>query len=75
MPVKKCLVMPKWRRKKHRRRGFKRGGFVFTVSALLAAGIAAGKATALGGKGAAGRIAVEETIKAIKRANAKTAIR
>ena len=56
--------MPKRRRKivqklrSRGRRGFKRGGFVFTVPALISAGIAAAEATALG---AAGGIAIEKT--------------
>ena len=59
--------MPKRRRvQKHRfrgRRGFKRGGFIITVPALISAGIAAAQAAALG---AAGGISIEKTVEAIK---------
>ena len=63
--------MPKCRRgrvQKHRsrgRRGFKRGGFIFTLAALISAGIAAAEAAALG---AAGGIAIEKTVEAIESA-------
>ena len=64
--------MPKCRQVQKRRyrgrRGFKRGGFVFTVPALISAAIAAAEAAALGAAGAAGGIAIEKTVEAIKRA-------
>ena len=55
----------------------KRGGFIITAAAAISAAITAAEAAALGAAGAAGKIAVEEMIKAIK-ANQKhypTAIR
>ena len=62
--------MPKHRRVQKRRsrgrRGFKTGGFVFTVPALINAASAAAQAAALGAAGAAGGIAIEKTVEAIK---------
>ena len=64
--------MPKCRLgrvQKHRSRGrrdFKRGGFIFTLPALISAGIAAAEAAALEAAGAAGEIAIEKTVEAIK---------
>ena len=43
----------------------KRGGFILTAAAAISAAITAAEAAALGAAGAAGKIAVEETIKAI----------
>ena len=58
--------MPKRRRVQKRRfrgrRGFKRGGFIITVPALISAGIAAAQAAALGAAGAAGGIAIEKKL-------------
>ena len=62
--------MSKFRRVQKRRsrgrRGFKTGGFIFTVPALISAAIAAAEAAALGAAGAAGGIAIEKTVEAIK---------
>ena len=62
-----AVNMPKRRRVQKRRfrgrRGLKRGGFIITVPALISAGIAAAQAAALG---AAGGIAIEKTVEAIK---------
>ena len=62
------MVFRASRRRKHRVRGGKRGGFIISIPLLIVGAVAAAKAAAAGAAMAAGGVAVEKTMGAIDNA-------